>query len=155
MGWRASGEVSALCNYSQLPLCGSWNLGYVIAGLALLNKTVVTEIRTHWNCAKWRSPGGGVAFGKKNWTTLGSDLKMCHLFTQSFKHTFIQHLVGTRWVPSAELCTEETGMSKIYIRWCFIRQDSGSNVSERPGSSTVLWSELSHPSWLGLGIKVL
>lgn len=32
---------------------------------------------------------------KKNWTALGSDLKTCHLFTQSFKCTNTQHLGST------------------------------------------------------------
>lgn len=88
----------------------------MIGGLALLNKTVVTENPYTLELCKVKIAGWRCGIWKNNWTILGSDLKICHLFTQSFKHTFIQHLVGTRWVPGAELCTEETGMSKIYIR---------------------------------------
>lgn len=37
-----------------------------------------------------------MAFGeKKNWTALGSDLQICHLFTQSFKCTNTRHLGST------------------------------------------------------------
>ena len=134
-------------------LCG-WG-----AGITELN--CGAEICTRWDSAKLRlpiprvRPGGSVAFGKKkNWTALGSDVKICHLFTQSFKCTDTQHLesTGGRQVLS---CVQTKHASEIHVCWCCMRRDSRSSVSGRPGSCPVLWSELSHPFWLGLGTKVL
>lgn len=58
-----------------------------------------------WRCGIW----------KNNWTILGSDLKICHLFTQSFKHTFIQHLVGTRWVMQIEFSRSSVGPELLHF----------------------------------------
>lgn len=72
-------------------------------GTGIIELNCGAEICTCWNGAKLRLPiprecGQGEEWHlgeKKNWTALGSDLKTCHLFTQSFKCTNTQHLGST------------------------------------------------------------
>lgn len=56
VGWRANSKVCSSCNYPHLIYRGNWNWNCVLGVLVLFNKTVVSEIPSHWSHAKWRLP---------------------------------------------------------------------------------------------------